>query len=640
MLKRLISALAVPMLLMGGSIAAKAQSTAQCGPTTYTVAEKINRFVSPVTDAVSDFIFYPIPLKGGSDIARGAIRVSDTRLVEGDVLSVSINGTSIIYEMDRDGVVCPSHTPVQMGVDGTETAATLDAHMQRDFGATALQTSREDNVIKVAVSSKTDADFTPKASGIFIKALDDGALGLPFIVLWLLIGAIYFTLKMRFINFRGFAQSLRIVSGKYDNPKDPGEVTHFQALTAALSGTVGLGNIAGVAIAISIGGPGATFWMIMAGLFGMASKFTECTLGLKYRQIDENGVVSGGPMYYLSQGLKQRGLGGLGRILAIVFAVLCIGGAFGAGNMFQVNQSTQQFMDVMVPALFGENSFLSGKPWIIGGLYAVAVGMVIIGGIRSITRVTERLVPMMGILYVSAALVILGMNAGHIPAAFNAIMQGAFAPMGIAGGFIGVLVQGLRRAAFSNEAGVGSAAIAHSAAKTKEPVSEGLVALLEPFVDTVVVCTMTALVIIITDMHLEAEISDGIALTSAAFASAFNWFPYVLSLAVLLFAFSTSITWYYYGERAFVYLLGGDKQMPLTVFKVSFLGVLIIGSSMKLTSVMDFADAMILGMALPNMIGLYLLSGEVKRMLDDYLARIRSGAIQTSADREQTQPAE
>jgi AGCS family alanine or glycine:cation symporter len=294
----------------------------------------------------------------------------------------------------------------------------------------------------------------------------------------------------------------------------------------------------------------------------------------------------------------------------------------------------------MVPALFGPDSFMSGKTWIIGLIYAGAVGLVIIGGIRSITRVTERLVPMMGILYVTSALIILAMNIGHIPSAFGAIIAGAFAPIGIAGGFVGVLVQGLRRASFSNEAGVGSAAIAHSAAKTKEPVAEGLVALLEPFIDTVVICTMTALVIIITNMHLEAEISDGIALTSAAFASVFGWFPYVLSIAVLLFAFSTSITWYYYGERSFVYLLGGNKKMPITLFKMVFLSVLVIGSSMQLTSVMDFADAMILGMALPNIIGLYILSSEVKRMLEDYLARVRSGDLPTNAERAAQQPAE
>ncbi|GAK33778.1 sodium/alanine symporter AgcS [alpha proteobacterium Q-1] len=638
-----IATIAVTSALLfwfSGSNPVSAAPPDQCTPPELSVDEKINALVSPITDAVSNFIFYPIPIKGGQDQSTGAIRVSETRLLESDRLSISIAGQSRIYEIDSDGLVCPGHNAVQRAATGSETAANLETAILNDFADSGISLERERNVINLLVSSDQNASFTPLASGLFVKALDNGAIGIPFIVLWLLIGAIFFTFKMRFINLRGFVQSFRIVSGKYDNPKDPGEVTHFQALTAALSGTVGLGNIAGVAIAISIGGPGATFWMILAGLFGMTSKFVECTLGVKYRKIDENGVVSGGPMYYLSRGLEKRGMGGLGRVLAVMFAILCIGGAFGAGNMFQVNQSSQQFMDVMVPALFGPDSFMSGKTWIIGLIYAGAVGLVIIGGIRSITRVTERLVPMMGILYVTSALIILAMNIGHIPSAFGAIIAGAFAPIGIAGGFVGVLVQGLRRASFSNEAGVGSAAIAHSAAKTKEPVAEGLVALLEPFIDTVVICTMTALVIIITDMHLEAEISDGIALTSAAFASVFDWFPYVLSIAVLLFAFSTSITWYYYGERSFVYLLGGNKKLPITIFKLVFLSVLVIGSSMQLTSVMDFADAMILGMALPNIIGLYILSSEVKRMLEDYLARVRSGDLPTNAERAAQQPAE
>ena len=474
----------------------------------------------------------------------------------------------------------------------------------------------------------TVAPITDFVSEIIFWSIPIGP-GIPFIVIWLLVGAIFFTLRMGFINLRGFRQALRIVSGRYDNPKDPGEVTHFQALTAALSGTVGLGNIAGVAIAISIGGPGATLWMILAGLFGMTSKFTECTLGLKYRRIDENGVVSGGPMYYLTRGLADRGMPGLGKVLAIMFAVLCIGGAFGAGNMFQVNQSSAQFLNVMVPLTGGEDSIFAGRGWMFGLVFATLVGLVIIGGIRQITHVTEFLVPIMAAIYLTAASIILFVHVDQIPAAFGAIVMGAINPEAGVGGLIGVMVQGLRRAAFSNEAGVGSAAIAHAAAKTKEPVAEGLVALLEPFVDTVVICTMTALVIIITGMHTTAGASDGIALTSAAFQSVFNWFPYVLSVAVVLFAFSTSITWFYYGQRSFLFLVG-DKPWAdhaELVFKSIYLMVLIIGSSMTLTAVMDFADAMILAMGFPNMIGLYIMSGEVKRMLDSYLERVRSGEI-------------
>ncbi|RMF11791.1 MAG: alanine:cation symporter family protein, partial [Alphaproteobacteria bacterium] len=408
-----------------------------------------------------------------------------------------------------------------------------------------------------------------------------------------------------------------------------GEVTHFQALTAALSGTVGLGNIAGVAIAISIGGPGATFWMIMAGLFGMSTKFTECTLGVKYRRIDEEGVVSGGPMYYLWLGLKKRGewMGRFGRGLSIFFALLCLGAAFGAGNMFQVNQSTAQFMNVMVPWLFGPDSFMADMPWLVGLAYAILVGMVIIGGIRSIVQVTERLVPLMAFIYVGAALVVIFQHADMLPAAMTAIVTGAFTPLGVAGGFFGVLIQGIRRASFSNEAGVGSAAIAHSAVKTTEPVSEGMVALLEPFVDTVVICTMTAFVIIVTGMYQTAEAADGIALTSDAFATVLPWFPYILSIAVLMFAYSTSITYYYYGERAFLFLIGPDRKWAENAYKVAYLLVLIVGSSMQLTSVMDFADAMLLAMAFPNMVGLYIMAGEVKRDLDLYLAKVKRREI-------------
>ena len=606
---------------------ARAAVTASCDGAR-TVAERINDAVAPVTDFVSSIIFMEIPLKSGGPVSHAEIRLGDAAAREGDLITLSLADRRITYETDRDGLVCDGHHALALEGGPLATASRLAALLAADFGDTGLDVSSEDAALSLAAPTAARPGVTLDARGIFATDFADGSLGFPFIVLWLMVGAVFFTLRMKFINFRGFRHAIEVASGKYDDPKDPGEVTHFQALTAALSGTVGLGNIAGVAIAISIGGPGATFWMILAGLFGMTSKFTECTLGVKYRTIDADGVVSGGPMYYLSRGLAKRGLGGPGRVLAVLFALLCIGGAFGAGNMFQVNQSTQQFMDVMVPWLFGAGSFMEGKPWIVGAIYAVFVGMVIIGGIRSITRVTERLVPLMAFIYVSAALVILGSNLEHIPAAFSAIFAGAFLPQGVAGGIVGVLVQGMRRASFSNEAGVGSAAIAHSAVKTTEPVSEGMVALLEPFIDTVVICTMTALVIVITGMYQEAGIADGIALTSAAFATVIDWFPIVLSLAVLLFAFSTTITWYYYGERSFLYLVGTDKKRAELAFKVFFLLVIIVGSSMQLTSVMDFADAMVLAMAFPNMIGLYIMSGEVKSMLDSYRARIAKGDIQ------------
>jgi len=451
---------------------------------------------------------------------------------------------------------------------------------------------------------------------------------IPFIVIWLLGAGIFFSFYMGFPNIRGFMQSLRIVRGTYDDPKDPGEVTHFQALTAAVSGTVGLGNIAGVAIAISIGGAGATFWMILAGLFGMTTKFVECTLGLKYREIDENGVVSGGPMHYLSKGLENRGLPNLGKILAVVAAVFCIGGAYGAGAMFQVNQSATQFINEASALTGGTESFFYGKGWLFGSAFAAVVALVIIGGIKKITHVTEFLVPIMAFVYISASMVIIFGNFSEVPAAFGQIISGAFSPEGVQGGFIGVLIQGLRRATFSNEAGLGSASIAHSAAKTKEPVAEGLVALLEPFIDTVVICTITALVIILTGSIDPAAsgTAAGIALTSKAFGTVNYWFPYVLTVAVVLFAFSTSITWFYYGQRSFLWLVG-DKPNADLAFKISYLGALVVGSAMQLGPVMGMADSLLLAMAFPNIVGLILLRKEVKAMLTDYFARVKSGAI-------------
>jgi len=619
--------LAAGVAVMAGVQPAAAATTAVCAAQKST-ADRINDAVAPVTDFVSGLIFYPIPVIPAEDRSTASVQIDPARLSDSDTLTVSRGGEEATFEFDSDGATCPNYIRAPIETTVEETARAVQTLMaDRSIAVQDLQITDRGAFLYFEEDTAASPELQASARGVYFKQFDDGSAGIPFIVIWLIIGAIFFTLKMRFVNLRGFTQSIRIASGKYDNPKDPGEVTHFQALTAALSGTVGLGNIAGVALAISIGGPGATFWMILVGLFGMTSKFTECTLGVKYRKIDKNGVVSGGPMYYLSEGLARRGMGGFGRVLAVLFAVLCIGAAFGAGNMFQVNQATEQFMSVMVPVLFGENSFLAGKSWAIGLLYAVFVGLVIIGGIRSITRVTERLVPLMAFIYCTAAIIVIALHIDQIPNAFALILKGAFAPESVAGGFIGVLIQGLRRGTFSNEAGVGSAAIAHSAAKTNEPVAEGLVALLEPFIDTVVICTMTALVIIVTGMYDSSAGLDGISLTSNAFETVIGWFPIVLSLAVLLFAFSTSITWYYYGERAFLYLVGQDRRRAQNGFKLAFLTVLVIGSSMQLTSVMDFADAMLLAMAFPNIFGLYIMSGEVKGMMQDYFGRIRSGAL-------------
>ena len=440
---------------------------------------------------------------------------------------------------------------------------------------------------------------------------------IPFIVIWLIFGALFFTLRMGFINITGVKHSLQLVRGKFDESDAPGEVTHFQALATAVSATVGLGNIAGVAVAISLGGPGATFWLIIAGFLGMSSKFVECTLGVKYRDIDKDGVVSGGPMHYLRRGLERKNMKGLGMVLAAVFAVLTIGASFGGGNMFQANQAFEQ--------LSGEFSVLEGKGPYFGIVLAILVGTVIIGGIKSIARVTEKIVPVMAGLYIVTALIIIFGNISEIGNAFGLIFDGAFNAEALRGGFLGVMIMGFRRAAFSNEAGIGSAAIAHSAAKTNHPVSEGFVALLEPFIDTVVVCTITALVLIFTGFHDETGLT-GAQLTSSAFGSEISWFPYLLVIAIFLFAFSTMISWSYYGLKAWTFIFGRSKLTELT-YKVLFLVFVVIGASVSLGAVLDFSDMMILSMALPNIIGLLLLSGEVRKDLKKYFKAYRKGEI-------------
>ena len=454
----------------------------------------------------------------------------------------------------------------------------------------------------------------------------------PWIVAWLVIAASVFTLYFGFIQFRVIRHSINIVSGKYSDPEDAGEVSHFQALATALSGTVGLGNIAGVAVAVGIGGAGATFWMILAGLLGMASKFTECTLGVKYRNEYANGTVSGGPMYYMTKGFAERGLPG-GKFLAVLFSIFCVLGAFGGGNMFQANRAHQQLTGVL-----GEF-----PGWITGIIFAGIVFAVIVGGLKSIAQVTEKVVPFMGILYVGTALIILLMNVQHIGPAFGQIIDGAFTGAGVAGGVVGALIQGFKRAACSNGAGVGSAAIAHSAVRTKEPITEGFVSLLEPFIDTVVICTMTALVIIITGQLMvdpatglyilneggtiqTLDGSSGVGLTSAAFASALPWFPYLLVVAVLLFAFSTMISWSYYGLKAWTYMFGEGRNQELS-FKILFCIFVVIGASASLGPVIDFSDAAIFAMAVVNITALYFLMPIVKREVTSYLARLKSGEI-------------
>ena len=452
----------------------------------------------------------------------------------------------------------------------------------------------------------------------------DSSHTLPLVVAWLVVAAVYLTIRMGFINLRAFKHALNITRGKYTNPDEPGEVSHFQALSTALSATVGLGNIAGVAIAVSIGGPGATFWMIIAGLLGMSTKFTECCLGQAYREVDADGRVLGGPMQYLSKGLAERGAPGFGRTLAILFALLCIGGSLGGGNSFQVSQSLNALQQT-VPVL-AQNS------WMYGLFMTFVVGIVIIGGIRRIANAAAKIVPVMAIVYVTGALIVILTNLPQAPAALALIVTEAFSPDAAYGGFVGVLVVGFQRAAFSNEAGAGSAAIAHSAARTAYPIREGIVALLEPFIDTVVICTMTALVIVFSGTYnnpvYEPLIAAraGAALTSLAFGEHLAFFPYVLSFAVILFAYSTIISWSYYGERCAVWLFGPNASLP---YKILFLVFVFLGSIITATNVLDFGDLMILGMAFPNLLGVYILSGKVKGLLDDYWAGYKTGQYRT-----------
>jgi alanine or glycine:cation symporter, AGCS family len=503
--------------------------------------------------------------------------------------------------------------------------------------------------VELTIDQKIDAFFRPIADfvgdWVFYK-IPLGDYEVPLVLIILIGGAIFFTIYFKFANFTLIGTAVKVVKGDYDEfdhheadvaEGDPtpggdvfetiavesveGEVTHFQALTAALSATVGLGNIAGVAVAVAVGGPGATFWMILAGLLGMASKFTECTLGVKYREVTEDGTVHGGPMYYLSKGLKERGMGGIGKVLAVFFAIMCIGGSFGGGNMFQANQAAAQLI-----GRFGIESGAAGL--IFGIIMAAIVGVVIIGGIKRIGSVTEKVVPFMAVIYVGAALIIIGMNITAVPEAFGLIIDGAFNSSAALGGVIGVLIVGFQRAAFSNEAGVGSAAIAHSAVKTKYAASEGIVALLEPFIDTVIICTMTALVIIITNIDggfLEYGQGgvQGVELTATAFDSAIPGFSWIMTIAAVLFAVSTMLSWSYYGLQAWKYLFGKGQAVDIA-YKVLFLLFVIVGASISLGAVIDFSDAMIFAMVFPNVIGLILLSPKVREELSIYKAKIKA----------------
>jgi alanine or glycine:cation symporter, AGCS family len=526
--------------------------------------------------------------------------------------------------------------------------------------ATELNTATENSGavtsdVPIGWDERIDQAFAPYAAkweSIVLYQIPIGGQSIPLVVIILVLGALFFTIYFAFINIRRFPLAINVVRGKYDeiekvrdykkelhevfevdgdivhtirDESKDGEVSHFQALATAVSGTVGLGNIAGVSLAIALGGPGATFWMIVCGLLGMSLKFVECTLGVKYRDVDENGVVFGGPMYYLSKGLKEKGFAGAGKALAVLFAVLCIGGSFGGGNAAQSNQAASQ-----LASMLGMTSGSAGT--YIGVMLAIIVGIVIIGGIKRIASVTEKIVPFMAIIYVGACLFIILSNFSYIDDALGQIVTQAFNPQAGLGGVFGVLIIGFRRAAFSNEAGAGSASIAHSAVKTKYPASEGLVALLEPFIDTVVICTMTALVVIIYNstgvfdygaatVNINGVNVQGSTLTSLAFQNSISWFPYVLTIAIVLFAISTMISWSYYGLQSWMYLFGKNEVSSL-VYKVLFLIFIVIGAAANMESVWGFSDAMILAMVFPNMIGLMILYPEVKKELNAYLDAI------------------
>lgn len=454
-------------------------------------------------------------------------------------------------------------------------------------------------------------------SWIFFFLFYDFGTGLPLIIIVLVSGGFYYTVFFGWLSLRGFKHSIDVIRGRYDNPNDPGEISHFQALTSALSATVGLGNIGGVAIAVGTGGPGAVFWMLLTALFGMSSKLASCTLAVMYRNVREDGHISGGPMYYLEHGLAKKGLRSLGRTLAVFYAFLVIGGSFGGGNMFQANQ-TIEVLSTVSP-IFKELS------WLIGIIMASFVAVVIIGGIRRIGNVTSRLVPGMCILYVATSLLIILSHAGEIPTLLGRIVSEAFTGPAVYGGFLGVLITGVRRAAFSNEAGLGSAAFAHAAAKTDEPAREGIVAMIGPFIDTIVICLMTALVCMITGVFDDPELKNkGVAMTAAAFESFVPGARYVLSIAVVLFAYSTMISWSYYGERAWEYLFGDGS---ILIYRAIFVGFVFVGSITALKNVLDFSDAMILGMAFPNIIGGIILSPQIKEVLNEYWDRYKSGEM-------------
>lgn len=452
-------------------------------------------------------------------------------------------------------------------------------------------------------------------------AVPIGDAQLPLLVVWLLAAGIFLTAFLRFKPWSDLPHSLKIIRGHYNRYDDPGQVTSFQALATELSGTVGLGNIAGVAVAISLGGPGASIWIIIAGLLGMSIKMAEATLGQKYRTVHADGTVSGGPMYYLRDGLAERGMPGLGKVLAFAFALFMMIGAIGGGNLFQANQLAAQ----LTLATGGEDSFLAGSGWLVGLVVAIVTGIVIFGGITSIARWTSKVTPLMGLLYLFCVVVILMVNLGNLPEAIVAMFTGAFTGEGVTGGLIGVAIIGIQRALFSNAAGLGSAGIAHSATKNTRPAQEGFVATWEPFVDSVVICTLTALAIIVTGSY-ETGATDGVALTTQSFATVNAVFPYLLTVCVVLFAFSTILSYSYYGKKAMGYIFG-DSALAERIYDVVWLIGIVVGAAISLDTVIRFSDAMFFLLTVPNLLGIYLLAGVLKKEILGHREDVRTGQL-------------
>lgn len=590
------------------------------------ITEKFNGTFAPIVSSIGSVLFWdPFSAIGVYD----PVVYADEKLIPAPRWEPGVEGVFVLKSwLKQDGVKVKEGDAIaiiEKDGEDLEVFALADGTLKHlnQQGNTIYDSSRGKDVIQAGAHNFASIIYSEKVAILHPNG-DKQQKPIPFIVIWLVIGAVFFTFKMGFINIRGFRHAIDLARGKYDDPNAPGQVTHFQALTTAVSGTVGLGNIAGVAVAISLGGAGATFWMILAGFLGMSAKFVECTLGVKYREIAPDGRVFGGPMSYLRKGLEKQNKKKLGKVLAAVFAVLCVGASFGGGNMFQANQSFE--------AVKGQIPAIAEYGALFGVIIMLLVAAVIIGGIKSIAKVTSKVVPFMASIYIIACIIVIGANIENILPAFSAIIEGAFSPSALKGGVIGVLILGFQRAAFSNEAGIGSAAIAHSAAKTNNPPSEGFVSLLEPFIDTVVVCTLTALVLIFTGKHEVAGMA-GAQLTSDAFGTVITWFPYVLTGAIFLFAFSTMISWSYYGMRAWTYLFGKSKKTEMA-YKLLFLIFIVIGASVSLGAVLDFSDMMILAMAFPNIIGLYLMSGEVRQDLKEYMLKLKSGELYKSPVKE------